>query len=54
MMAEINVPEFVTAYGLANYYYRGDERSKVFRSYENGTGMIRGMIRGIFGKFKRG
>jgi len=54
MMAEINVPEFVTAYGLANYYYLGDERSKVFRSYENGGGMIRGMIRGIFGKFKRG
>ncbi|NOY23024.1 MAG: cell division protein FtsA [Acidobacteria bacterium] len=54
MMAEINVPEFVTAYGLANYYYLGDERSKVFRSYENGGGRIRGMIREIFGKFKRG
>ncbi len=54
MMAEINVPEFVTAYGLANYYYLGDERSRVFRSFDEGGGKIRGMIREIFGKFKRG
>ncbi|NOZ12165.1 MAG: cell division protein FtsA [Acidobacteria bacterium] len=54
MMAEINVPEFVTAYGLANYYYLGDERSKAFRSYENEGGTLRNVIRDIFGKFKRG
>ncbi len=54
MMAEINVPEFVTAYGLANYYYLGDERSKAFRPYENGGSTLRNVIRDIFGKFKRG
>lgn len=54
MMAEINVPEFVTAYGLANYYFLEDERANPFRSYPNGNGRLGGLIRSLFDKFKRG
>jgi len=54
MMAEINVPEFVTAYGLANYYFLEDEVSNPFHSYGGSDGRLRGWIGSLLDKFKRG
>lgn len=54
MMAEINVPEFVTAYGLANYYYSEDEIANPFHSGSSAGGGFRDLFGNIMDLFKRG
>ncbi len=54
MMAEINVPEFVTAYGLASYYFTEDEIANPFHTGSSGGGGIRDLFGNFLDIFKRG
>lgn len=49
MMSEINSPEYVTAYGLANYYFN-EELYKPFNAY---SGSRRTVLRDMLNNFKR-